>query len=259
MPQNKPAIAPAKAMATLAVALIFASYALAAPKLKVLHAFGLGNDGAGLWASLAFDSEGNLYGTTSGGGAHGDGTVFELTPKADGAWSETILHSFPSFSDDGGLPQSHRSLTLPATFTPPPWEAEFTTAVLFSSWRTAPGPKPSSTASALSQSAATGVPLTLYWVATMKVISMVQPFIPSSCHRNRMAGRRPCSTVTLAAITMGAKRSGAWSWTPPATSTALRRRAGRAIALHLGAVPFTNCSRSRAGSAGDRAPRFRFF
>jgi uncharacterized repeat protein (TIGR03803 family) len=43
---------------------------------------------------LVFDSAGNLYGTTSAGGANGAGTVFELTPVGGGAWSETILNSF---------------------------------------------------------------------------------------------------------------------------------------------------------------------
>jgi len=90
----------------LALTLILASGALAAPKYRVLHAFGSGNDGGGLWCSLVFDNQGNLYGTTSGGGAYGDGTVFELTPGSNGRWSETILHSFPSFPDDGGGPTS---------------------------------------------------------------------------------------------------------------------------------------------------------
>jgi uncharacterized repeat protein (TIGR03803 family) len=89
-----------------ALTLLLASVAAAAPKYKVLHAFGTGKDGGGLWGSLAFDANGNLYGTTSGGGAYGDGTVFELTPGSNGRWTETILHSFPSFPDDGGAPFS---------------------------------------------------------------------------------------------------------------------------------------------------------
>jgi uncharacterized repeat protein (TIGR03803 family) len=92
------------AAAVLATTLALASAAMAAPKYKVLHHFGFGNDGGGLWGSLAFDAMGNLYGTTSGGGAYGDGTVFELTLDSNGTWTETILHSFPSFPDDGGAP-----------------------------------------------------------------------------------------------------------------------------------------------------------
>jgi uncharacterized repeat protein (TIGR03803 family) len=41
-------------------------------------------DGAFPLASLVFDAAGNLYGTTSAGGAYSDGIVFELTPQAGG-------------------------------------------------------------------------------------------------------------------------------------------------------------------------------
>jgi uncharacterized repeat protein (TIGR03803 family) len=37
-------------------------------------------DGAAPWAGLTMDSAGNLFGTTSGGGKHGGGTIFEVTP-----------------------------------------------------------------------------------------------------------------------------------------------------------------------------------
>jgi uncharacterized repeat protein (TIGR03803 family) len=47
---------------------------------KVLHSFN-GTDGTAPAASLVFDANGNLYGTTSGGGAHGYGTVFKITPQ----------------------------------------------------------------------------------------------------------------------------------------------------------------------------------
>ena len=45
---------------------------------------------------LIFDSLGNLYGTTSAGGADGAGTVYELSP-AQGGWTETVLYSFCVF------------------------------------------------------------------------------------------------------------------------------------------------------------------
>ncbi|MGA8153222.1 MAG: choice-of-anchor tandem repeat GloVer-containing protein [Terriglobales bacterium] len=51
--------------------------------------------------SLISDSAGNLYGTTVGGGAFEDGTVFELT-LANGSWTETVLHSFSG--PDGSEP-----------------------------------------------------------------------------------------------------------------------------------------------------------
>jgi len=90
-----------KVPSILIAVLILAAGASAAPKLRVLHAFGSGSDGLGLWASLVLDSEGNLYGTTSGGGADGYGTVFELTPTGDGTWQERVIRSF-SFDDPAG-------------------------------------------------------------------------------------------------------------------------------------------------------------
>jgi uncharacterized repeat protein (TIGR03803 family) len=75
-------------------------------QFKILHGFGSGTDGAGLWGSLAFDGKGNLYGTTSGGGAYGYGTVFELSPVAHGVWTEAVLHSFMEYDPDGDMPFS---------------------------------------------------------------------------------------------------------------------------------------------------------
>ncbi len=59
----------------------------------MLHSFN-DKDGYAPFAGLTLDSSGNLYGTTYSGGAHGWGTVFELTPKAGGGWTEKVLHSF---------------------------------------------------------------------------------------------------------------------------------------------------------------------
>lgn len=61
--------APARALLAIATVLALASSAWGAPIYKVLHAFGASGDGGGLWGSLVFDTKGNLYGTTSGGGA----------------------------------------------------------------------------------------------------------------------------------------------------------------------------------------------
>jgi uncharacterized repeat protein (TIGR03803 family) len=46
---------------------------------KVLHSFH-GEDGGLPYAGVIFDSAGNLYGTTNGGAAYGNGTVFEIMP-----------------------------------------------------------------------------------------------------------------------------------------------------------------------------------
>jgi uncharacterized repeat protein (TIGR03803 family) len=61
---------------------------------KVLHSFGSKQDGASPYCALTFDSAGNLYGTTVGGGKHGDGTVFQLVRGSSGQWKERVLYSF---------------------------------------------------------------------------------------------------------------------------------------------------------------------
>jgi uncharacterized repeat protein (TIGR03803 family) len=80
---------------------------------KLLHRFkGNTYDGIAPVASLIFDASGNLYGTTSSGGPYGHGTVFELTPKVGGGWTEKILHSFNN-GKDGNYPFA--SLTFDAS------------------------------------------------------------------------------------------------------------------------------------------------
>ncbi|MGA7459437.1 MAG: choice-of-anchor tandem repeat GloVer-containing protein [Candidatus Korobacteraceae bacterium] len=60
----------------------------------LLHSFGNGTDGEAPDGALVFDTAGNLYGTTGGGGTYGGGTVFELTPTVGGGWTEQVLHNF---------------------------------------------------------------------------------------------------------------------------------------------------------------------
>jgi hypothetical protein len=79
---------------------------------KSLHRFGGGGDGRNPRASLVSDQAGSLYGTTveagSGNGEGGGGTVFKLTPNADGSWTESMLYSFCSLTNcaDGDGPAS---------------------------------------------------------------------------------------------------------------------------------------------------------
>jgi uncharacterized repeat protein (TIGR03803 family) len=64
-------------------------------KEKILHNFGAQpHDGQAPYTSLIFDSSGNLYGTTTGGGTDGNGTVFELIPQEGGLWKEKVLQDF---------------------------------------------------------------------------------------------------------------------------------------------------------------------
>jgi uncharacterized repeat protein (TIGR03803 family) len=83
-------------------------FELAIPKTKgapwtqsVLYSFGAGTDGSVPIGGVNFDSAGNLYGTTSSGGAYGYGIVFQLVPGA--RWTENILHSFQN-GNDGSVP-----------------------------------------------------------------------------------------------------------------------------------------------------------
>jgi uncharacterized repeat protein (TIGR03803 family) len=59
----------------------------------VIHSFN-GSDGDSPVGDLAWDSAGNLYGTTVLGGAAGSGVVYQLTPVSGGDWTETVLYSF---------------------------------------------------------------------------------------------------------------------------------------------------------------------
>lgn len=71
----------------------------------VLHTF-TGSDGSNPASGLIFDGAGNLYGTTTYGGASSGfaGTVFKLTHSGT-SWTETVLHSFTG-SNDGSAPYS---------------------------------------------------------------------------------------------------------------------------------------------------------
>jgi uncharacterized repeat protein (TIGR03803 family) len=76
-------------------------------KENVLHSFNCnGSDGSDPWAGLILDAAGNLYGTTSSDGpscqAGSCGTVFEVTPHANGHWTERVLHYFDY---NGGDPE----------------------------------------------------------------------------------------------------------------------------------------------------------
>lgn len=79
---------------------------------SLLWSFGVGgssSDGTSPMGNLIMDGNGNLYGTTVGGGPTskglaGLGTVFELLPPgvAGGNWTEAILHTFTGGRDGSG-------------------------------------------------------------------------------------------------------------------------------------------------------------
>ncbi len=76
----------------------------------VLYSFGAyAVDGIGPTGGLVFDSAGNIYGTTNGGGQYcqtdgGCGTVYELSPLVGGGWIETVLYNFCTTGDQFTCP-----------------------------------------------------------------------------------------------------------------------------------------------------------
>ncbi|HEY0257121.1 MAG TPA: choice-of-anchor tandem repeat GloVer-containing protein, partial [Candidatus Methylacidiphilales bacterium] len=71
--------------------------------VTILHSFAGGpSDGTAPRAELIQGTDGNLYGTTSGGGSADKGTVFKITPIG----TLTVLHNFNdgSVANDGVLP-----------------------------------------------------------------------------------------------------------------------------------------------------------
>jgi uncharacterized repeat protein (TIGR03803 family) len=79
---------------------------------RVLYSFTGGTDGQNSISNLVSDAAGNLYGTTSEGGAGcGCGTIFKLAPGAKGTWIESVVHRFEgppdaAFPYNGMVPDS---------------------------------------------------------------------------------------------------------------------------------------------------------
>jgi uncharacterized repeat protein (TIGR03803 family) len=73
-----------------------------------------GTDGSEPFVCLVQGTDGNLYGTTSGGGANGSGTVFKMTPSG----TLTTLYSFCSQTNctDGGEPAAGLVLATDGNF-----------------------------------------------------------------------------------------------------------------------------------------------
>jgi uncharacterized repeat protein (TIGR03803 family) len=65
----------------------------------VLHSFGNGKDGLTPYAASLVKIDGDLYGTTAGGGANNFGTVFSITESG----TEKVLYSFKG-GEDGAYP-----------------------------------------------------------------------------------------------------------------------------------------------------------
>jgi uncharacterized repeat protein (TIGR03803 family) len=88
-------------LVAFAVALVPVAEAQAKPAgtFTLLYSF-TGTTGAYPLAGLVLDSKGSVYGTTSEGGAYGEGTVFKVSASG----TETVLHSFKGGFSDGQFP-----------------------------------------------------------------------------------------------------------------------------------------------------------
>lgn len=75
---------------------------------RVVHGFGsYPKDGANPFAGMTAGKNGVFYGTTFGGGAHGWGTVFALSPSSSGdGYTESIVYNFRGGTRDGAEPQA---------------------------------------------------------------------------------------------------------------------------------------------------------
>jgi uncharacterized repeat protein (TIGR03803 family) len=81
----------------------------------VLYSFQDNSDGSEPRSSLTFDSKGALYGTASGGGAAGGGTLFRLRPQAGGSWAFKSLYQF-QVRPDGDYPMGDLVLDSSGNF-----------------------------------------------------------------------------------------------------------------------------------------------
>jgi uncharacterized repeat protein (TIGR03803 family) len=72
----------------------------------VLYSFGFQPDARNPVSGVTFDAKGNIYGTTYLGGTNNAGAVYELSPSANGAWTEKVIYSFESTTPDGASPKA---------------------------------------------------------------------------------------------------------------------------------------------------------
>jgi uncharacterized repeat protein (TIGR03803 family) len=71
-------------------------------------------DGDNPAGNLAFDRAGNVYGVTFRGGVYQNGVIFELSPTAQGGWTEKLLYSFGA-GGSADATEPYAGLTIDAT------------------------------------------------------------------------------------------------------------------------------------------------
>jgi uncharacterized repeat protein (TIGR03803 family) len=77
------------------------NFAWAGSGERTLYTFTGGSNADVPSGTMIFDSTGNLYGL-AGGGVNDAGAVFKLTPSGKGSWTESVIYSFPNYSDYPG-------------------------------------------------------------------------------------------------------------------------------------------------------------
>ena len=82
---------------------------------SILHTFQGGSDGANPYGQLTLDANGNVYGTTNGGGLSSDGTIFELSPSGS-SYQYKQIYAFQGAPNDGSSPQAGLLLASNGTF-----------------------------------------------------------------------------------------------------------------------------------------------
>jgi uncharacterized repeat protein (TIGR03803 family) len=113
-----------------------------AGKETILYEFkGQANgDGAYPHGRLAFDAKGNIYGTTQGGGTNGTGTVYKLSPKSGGGWTEKVIYTFSAAGADGTDPSAGMTIAADGTmYSTTPDGGAFGAGTVFSLTKTTKG------------------------------------------------------------------------------------------------------------------------
>ena len=113
-----------------------------AGKETILYEFkGQSNgDGTGPHGHLTFDAKGNIYGTTQGGGTNGTGTVYKLSPKTGGGWTEKVIYTFSAAGADGTGPSAGMTIAADGTmYSTTPDGGAFGAGTVFSLKKTSTG------------------------------------------------------------------------------------------------------------------------
>jgi uncharacterized repeat protein (TIGR03803 family) len=112
-----------------------------AGKETVLYEFkGSNGDGSAPHGRLAFDADGEIYGTTQGGGINGTGTVYRLSPKSGGGWTEKVIYNFSATGADGTAPSAGMTIAADGTmYSTTPDGGAFGAGTVFSLKKTSKG------------------------------------------------------------------------------------------------------------------------